>query len=217
MKNSQTTSLKNITKLVAFLVVVWGFYRFLFKFPEEVEELFIKPIIWLGPVIFLVFFVEKKGLGSLGITLKNLFPSIYISLFLGLVFVIEALFVNFLKYRSFNFAANIGEAPLLASFGLTLVTAFTEELTFRGYIFSRLLLILKNEVWANLITSSVWAVIHLPVAIFVWKLQAVQALTYLLLTTIFGIGSALVFARTKNIFSSILLHILWEWPIILFR
>jgi membrane protease YdiL (CAAX protease family) len=47
------------------------------------------------------------------------------------------------------------------------------------------------------------------------NLQA--ALVYLLLTTLFGVGSAFIYARTKNVFSSIFLHVLWEWPIILFR
>jgi membrane protease YdiL (CAAX protease family) len=30
-------------------------------------------------------------------------------------------------------------------------------------------------------------------------------------------GSAFIFSRTKNIWGSILLHVLWAWPIILFR
>jgi len=47
--------------------------------------------------------------------------------------------------------------------------------------------------------------------------NATALAAYFLLTTLFGIGSAFVFARTRNVFSSILLHVLWEWPIILFR
>ncbi len=216
-KVTKTSEIKTITRLIAFLFVFWGFYRFLFKLPDSVEELLIKPLIWGIPVLYIVFFVEKKGLASLGFSLKNLFPSIYLSLGLGVIFVVEALFVNFMKYQSFNFAANIGEAPLFASFGITLATALTEETTFRGYVFNRLLTIFGNELWANLVTSAVWAMIHVPVAVFVWDFQPVQVATYLMLTTIFGIGSAFVFARTKNILSSVLLHVLWEWPIILFR
>ena len=51
-KFSQTKLIKHATILVTYLLVVWGFYRFLFKMPEEVEELLIKPIIWLLPVFF---------------------------------------------------------------------------------------------------------------------------------------------------------------------
>ena len=184
--------------------------------PEEIEELFIKPAVWLGATIYLVK-KEKSSFSSLGITSKNLFPAIYLSLALGALFVIEGLVVNFVKYGSLNFAANIGQKPLFAALGLSFATAISEEITFRGYIFNRVWKALGNEVWANLSTSLLWALIHVPVTIFVWKLSLGAALVYLLLTTIFGIGSAFVFARTKNVASSIFLHVLWEWPIILFR
>jgi len=149
--------------------------------------------------------------------LQNLFPAIYFSLGLGAVFAIEAVFLNFVKYGSFNFGAYIGPGALLPALGISLATAVSEEVSFRGYIFNRLWWVLKNEWLANLITSFGWALVHIPVAIFVWKLDFSAAMVYLFLTTLFGIGSAFVFSRTKNIVSSILLHVLWSWPIILFR
>ena len=76
------TVLRNVSILSAYLLVVWGLYRFFFQLPEEIEELFIKPIVWLLPVAYLVR-KEKANLESIGITLKNLFPSIYLSLLLG--------------------------------------------------------------------------------------------------------------------------------------
>lgn len=208
--------LKNTVTFLAYLIIVWGFYRFLFKLPDEVEELIIKPIIWLLPIIPFLR-KEKLGLSSLGVTLKNLFPSIYLSLGLGAFFVMEAMLINYVRYKGFNFGANLGSLPFMTSLGLSFATAFSEELVFRGYIFNRLWYVLKNEWNANLLTSTLWALIHVPVTFFVWKLDPASAVIYLGLTTLFGIGSAFVFARTKNILSSILLHVLWQWPIVLFR
>lgn len=209
-------TLKNIFVFSCYILVVWGFYRFLFKLPDEVEELVVKPIIWLFPLVF-VLKRERLSLSSLGFTFKNLFPSIYLSIALGSVFVMEALLINFVRYKGFNFGANLGDLPFATSLGLSFATALSEETVFRGYVFNRLWYVLKNEWSANVITSLVWAMIHVPVTFFVWKLNMGAAIVYLILTTIFGIGSAFVFARTKNILSSILLHVLWEWPIILFR
>lgn len=209
-------ALKNATILAAYLLIVWGFYRFLFKLPEEIEELVIKPIVWLLPVFYLLR-KERANLSSVGITTKNLFPAIYFALGLGAFFVIEALIINFVKHGGLNFNANIGEKALLTSLGLSFATALSEEISFRGYLFNRVWYALGSEWTANIMTSLVWAIIHVPITIFVWKLDSVAALTYLFLTTLFGIGSAFVFARTRNVFSSILLHVLWEWPIILFR
>lgn len=214
--NTKITYIKNSTILAAYLLIVWGFYRYLFKLPDEVEELIVKPILWLVPVFILV---KKEGFGisSLGITNKNMFSSIYLSLGLGAIFVVEAVFVNYLKHGSFNFGANIGGAPLIVSLALSFATALTEEITFRGYLFNRVWAAIGNEWVANLLTSLVWALIHVPVTFFVWKLSIGSALVYLMLTTIFGIGSCFVFARTRNVLSSVILHTMWEWPIILFR
>ncbi len=216
-KDTALLNFKNAVVLSVYLFLIWGFYRFLFKLPDEVEELVIKPVIWLLPVLFLLK-KEKKGFDSIGITLKNLFPAIYYALGLGAFFVIEAVFVNFVKYGGqFDLGANIGNMSLMPALGLSLATAISEEITFRGYIFTRINGYIKNDLWSNLVTSLFWSVIHVPVTVFVWKLDLTASLTYLFLTAIFGVGSAFVFSKTKNITSSILLHILWQWPIILFR
>lgn len=209
-------NIRNATLLFTFLLIFWGFYRLLFQFPDWVEEIIIKPIIWLAPVIYLVK-KEKASFETIGITYKNLFPAIYSSLALGSLFTFEAVIVNFAKYGKFNFGANLGKETIMLSFAISIATAVSEEIVFRGYIFSRLWEGIGNEWKANLITSIGWTVIHIPITIFVTKLSPPQAAIYLFLTFIFGVGSTFIYARTKNIASSILLHVLWEWPISLFR
>ena len=213
---AKTTLIKNVTIYSVYLILVWAFYRFLFRLPDQVEEIVIKPILWLAP---LVWFLRKEGLGisSLGITLKKLFPAIYLSIGLGAIFVGEGLLTNFLKYGGFHFGANLGTTPFMASLGLSFITAFSEETAFRGYIFGRLLIALKSELSANIIQTLLWTAIHVPIAFFVWGYTLSQGIIYLFLTAIFGMGSAFIFGRTKNIAGSVLLHVLWEWPIILFR
>ncbi len=208
--------LKHATILAAYLFVVWGLYRLLFKLPEEVEELFVKPIIWLAPV---VFFLKKENqtISSLGISGKKLFPAIYFVIGLGALFTIEGLIINFVKYGGLNFTANLGEKSVLASLGISFATAFSEEISFRGYLFNRLWWALGNEWLANVLTSICWSLIHIPITFFVWEMELGAAGAYLVLIFLFGMGSAFVFARTRNVFSSIFLHVLWEWPIILFR
>ena len=207
---------KNALILFTFLLIFWGCYRLLFKLPDEVEELVFKPLIWLLPVMYFIK-QEKTNLKSVGLTFTNLFPAIYSALALGSLFAIESVIANFLKYGQFNFAANLGTQTLFASLGLSFITAISEEIAFRGFIFGRINQALSHEWLANLITSTFWVIIHIPVTIFVNKLDPVAAFVYLFLTFIFGVGSAFLYARTKNITSSILLHVLWEWPIILFR
>jgi len=215
-KHTKIALVKNATVFSAYLLIVWGLYRYLIVLPEELEELVIKPIFWLIPV-FLLVRNEGLELSSLGITTNNLFKSIYLSIFLGAIFVIEGLLVNFFKYGGINFAANIGDKVILYSLLLTTATAISEEIAFRGYIFTHFWEGFGSEWLANFLSSGIWTVIHIPITIFYWRMDLTSSLAYLLVTAIFGIGSAYIFARTKNVFSSILLHVLWEWPIILFR
>jgi len=216
MSAAKTTVIKHVTVYSVYLLLAWGFYRLLFKLPETVEEVFIKPILWLVPIFWLNA-KEKFSISSLGITFKKLFPSIYLSLGLGAIFVIEAVLTNFYKYGHINFAANIGEMPILPSLGVSFATAFSEEIAFRGYVFGRLWHVLEDEWAANLASSVIWTLVHIPITFFVLKLGPADGIVYLLITMVFGVGSAFVFGKTKNVFGSILLHVLWEWPIILFR
>lgn len=213
---NKTSLIKDATIYSVYLLIIWAFYRFLFQFPSDVEELVIKPILWLLP---LAYFIRKEGFGisSLGITFKNLFPSIYLSIGLGAVFVMEGILTNFLKYGNLNFAANLGSGAFLGTLGLSFATAFSEETAFRGYIYSRLAFALKNELTSNIAQTILWTAIHVPIAFFIWGYTLSQGIIYLAITAIFGLGSAFIFSKTKNVFGSILLHVLWEWPIILFR
>ena len=213
---NKTISIKNATILSTYLLIVWGFYRFLFKLPEEIEDLFVKPILWLGPVFWFIR-QEKSKLASIGITFKNLFSSIYLSLALGVFFVVIGILTNFAKYQGSSFTDKIGDTTFFTALLLSLAVGITEEITFRGYIFNRVWHGLGDEWRANLIVSTVWTLVHIPIALLWWKLDAGGTMGMLILIMLFGIGSSYIFARTKNVVSSILLHMLWSWPIILFR
>lgn len=214
--------LRTLISLYAFIFVVWGFYRLLFRLPETVEEVILKPLVWLVPLLW-VLKREKVGLPSealanLGWTTKNLFKSIYLAIGLGILFAVEGALVNSIKYGgSFNFLqVSLPPVAFLGALGLSFATAISEETVFRGFIFGRLMKVV-GEWNANITTSVGWALVHLPITIFVFKYDPLQVASFLLLTFLFGIASAFVYARTGNILSSVLLHVFWEWPIILFR
>lgn len=216
MKSSQLL-LKNAKIYSLILIASWFLYRYLFgSLPEDFEEIVVKPLIWLTPVFYLMS-LEGKSIKSIGYTTKNLFSSIYFILALGAGFALEGLIVNIVKYSGINFSANIGDASFMVIFGISIITAITEETAFRGYLFTRLWKGTGNELKANLITSILWGIIHIPIVMSFGLTNMFGVFLYLGLIIIFGFGSAFVYARTKNIAASILLHLLWEWPILLFR
>jgi len=216
---SSQTNVKYIKYAIAYyayLLVVWGFYRLLFQAPVPLEELLVKPIIWLVPLFFLIK-SEKLTLSSIGVVFNNFFKVVYSVLSLGFVFSLFALLVNYLKYGELNFAANIGEVTFTGALLLSFITAITEEVTFRGYLLTRLMGSIKSERTVTLVISVGWALIHLPIAILDWRLEPGSLLIYTIVVFLFSVGTTFVFLRTKNIAAPILLHVLWQWPIILFR
>lgn len=208
--------IKHVTLFFTYLLIVWGFYRLLFQFPDPFDELLIKPVVWILPV--LVFLrKEKLGIESLGITTKKLFPSIYFALALGALFAFEGFYINYFKGGGAAAMGNITAVSLYLSVGLSIITGISEEIAFRGYIFNRLSFILKNEWYASLFSSLLWTIIHLPQVVFDWHLSLYAGSVYLFLIFLFGFGAAFIFSRTKNIVAPILLHVMWAWPILLFR
>jgi membrane protease YdiL (CAAX protease family) len=207
---------KHAIYLFTFLLLVWGFYRLIFKLPDEVEEFFIKPIIWILPVLYLLK-VERANLSSIGITLKNLDKAIFYGGGIGLVLAAEALIVNFIKYGVLNINPNLTSSFLLSTLIISIATAISEEIVFRGYIFTRIASVLKDELFANNITAILWSFIHIPIVIFINHYDPTTSAIYLFIVTLYGFGAGFVYARTKNILAPILLHLLWQWPIILFR
>lgn len=208
--------LKNAIYFFAYLFVVWGFYRLLFQAPAPLDDVLLKPLIWLVP-LFLILKKERRGLDSIGVTGNRLVSAIYISLFLGFIFSIQGLAINFLKYRGLDFRADIGTTVLTGALLVSTIAAISEELVFRGYIFGRLSEYLKNERSAIVISTLAWVAIHMPVAIFDWRLSFGALLQYLVLVAIYGFGATILYSKIKNIAAPILLHVLWTWPIILFR
>lgn len=216
--HKENLSVKHVLFLFSLIFIFWAVYRYFPEPPLWVSELILKPLIWLLPTFWLVTQVEKRSLASLGLTQEGLLPAIYWGIGLGIIFALEGLITNILKYRGLNLTDL--NYTLGQFFGLLLiswVTAFTEEVVFRGYIFNRLKEIWHKEWRAGFASAALFALVHLPIGVFVLGYSPLAMLAYLVLVFIFGFGSAFVFARSGNLVSSILLHFFWSWPILLFR
>lgn len=209
--------LRRIFRVFGFIFVVWGCYRFLIKLPDEVEELFLKPLVFLGP-IYLVLKKEKKGWGSVGWSGKDFFKNMYLGIGLGMVFAVEGLLVNYIKHGGFNFMVFEGGGQwLLTSLVLAVATAISEETVFRGFIMGRLLQLWKDEISATLVSSILFVIIHWPVTLFVLKYNLYQMAVHGLLVFVFSFGSCFLYARTRTLIASVLTHVLWGFSIVLFR
>jgi len=211
-------TLLNIFSLYLFILVAWSFYRYYFRLPEWLEEIIIKPLIWLSPTLLLVLIQEKKKLTSIGLSFANFFKNVYFGWGLGALFAFEGLITNAIKYRGLLFVPmGLSILDLTRMLLISIMTAFSEEIVFRGYIMNRLNELSKNELFANTISAILFSLIHTPIALFVLQYNFSSLITYLFLMLVLGVANGYVFARTGTIVAPTISHALWNFSVILFR
>ena len=204
-----------IGRLYLIIFVFWGLYRLIFRLPDDIEEIILKPVIWLGPTFWIVFQIEKKSLASLGYSAKHFGQDVLRGLAFGVLFIIVGLSLNYLRFGRFYTSNLPFKEIFLPSLLLAFITAISEETVFRGYIMNRLQGILKSWGAANIISSFGFSLVHLPISIFVYHYNLPQIFIFLVLIFLSSLGSGVAFSWTKTIWASILVHVFWTWPVIL--
>jgi len=203
--------------LFLYLIIIWSVYRFFFLLPEWLDEAIVKPILWVGPVLFLVA-KEKNHLTSIGWSTKSLFKNLYLGWGLGAFFALEGIIANAIKYRGLLFIPlGLTVFDLSSYIFLSLITAFSEETVFRGFIQTRLEKASGNQFLANIVSAFLFAIIHLPIAIFVLSYDLPTLASYTFLMLILGFANGFIFTQTKTITAPTISHALWNLTIMLFR
>lgn len=199
------------------ITLLWGIYRFFFQFPECVDELIFKPLIFLSLVGWFVKFKEKRGVRSLGL-IKIGLRSLLIGLGLGVLFSLEGVLSSYFKNKElfFNPKGLSTEGLLLMGF-LSLLTGFSEEILYRGFLMNRFWKFYGNEFLANFLSSVLFVLSHLPIAILVLDYAGRDLFGYLLLIFVLGVADGFVFGRTKNTLAPTISHALWNWSVFLVR
>jgi membrane protease YdiL (CAAX protease family) len=209
-----------------FIVVVWSIYRYFFKFSESVDELVVKPIIFLTPVLLyltLSLRAKKSNLKTFHKPiLENLgFRSQKISLILkwgfglGCIIVLEGLLIGIYKNKPVNQEWWL-PINLIINLIISFATALVEEVLYRGFIMNRLINILNKPLLSNLLTSIMFCLTHVSMAIFILQYQGFYLWVYLWLMFILSLVNGLVYERTQTVYASTISHFLWNFSNTLF-
>lgn len=215
---SSVSVVESTYRVWGWIVLAWALYRYFFRLPEWADEFIIKPLVFVLPVLWYVIRREKRGLTSLGLTGKNLFPSIYIGLGFGFVFALEGLVANAIKYGRLQIMPiaafqQYGMGMLLL---LSAATAFSEELLSRGFVFSRLLEGKKGLVYATLLSTLMFVVLHIPILAFSLKLQGLALLLFFVTDFVLGLANSLLLYNTGSLVAPILVHVFWNMTVALY-
>lgn len=183
-----------MTIIVAiFVFIAWTVYRLISKENILLEDVFLKPFIWLLPIYIV------NGHRDLGFGKKHLTRHILIGLAAGLILSLERIFVNH-PTLSFSYLA------IVSAF----FTAITEEIFFRGYLLNRWLKNSKNQIYPLILNGLFFTLTHVPVAIFVYHYSGSGLTAYLLTNFISGFVNVYLFYLTRSVIPSITNHFIWN-------
>lgn len=211
-------SLDPVFHLWGWILLAWCLYRYFFKLPEYIDEFVAKPLVFVVPVLWYVINKEKRRLESLGLTYKNLFPSLYAGLGLGLLFALEGIAANALKYGKLTIVPidAIRQYGLVTLMILSTATAFSEELLNRGFLFNRILEHKKSFLYAAFISTLLFVLLHVPILATSLKLQGMNLVLFFITDVILGFATSALFYAYRSLVAPILIHIFWNMTVALY-
>lgn len=213
-------TLHDLVRLYVYVVIFWGFYRVLFRLPIEIEELILKPLVFVVPVLLRIRTDGKtwtERLESIGITWKNLFAGLAFGLSLGVFYLFVGRLGQLFRFGNAGAAYGASIDNPVNVIVLALATAISEELLFVGYLLPRLVKVWKNEWWATLVVAAAFGLIHIPILVFSYGLGAGLVIGQWLMLLVLGFGNAVLMLRIKNLAAPVLSHTLWGIAVLLFR
>ncbi|OGG00534.1 hypothetical protein A2Y99_04175 [Candidatus Gottesmanbacteria bacterium RBG_13_37_7] len=208
--------------IVWFIIfLLWSIYRVNFFRPEWIDELLVKPIIYVFPIIYIVRIKEKLKFKELGLisSLKDVFVDIFIGVIIGILFAFEGLYSNYVKYGRFSFLPldTIKLSGGIIFFLLiNLISSIWEEILGRGYIYQRLFKQSDRQFESALISSFLFLLLHIPIIFTRLHLMGVSLVIYIFSIIILGVTNCYLFSLRKSLVLPVLIHTFWNMTVALY-
>ncbi len=186
------------------ILIVWSIYRSYFKLPIEVDEFLIKPLIFIGPVIYFIQKIEKKPLfKTLWLEKINLTKDLTFSLLTGAGILSTYLILKAVGIINLTFNLKLLTLNFIA---LNLATAISEEILSHGFVLKKLYEEKKDILQSSFTASVLYFILRIPI-LFTQPALTGDALLYTMITSfLLSFALSLLFLYRKSLWSPIFLH-----------
>lgn len=205
--------MKKVLPIYLTILVLWTLYRFFFRLPEWVDEVLVKPIIFILIPLNLFHMRRLPGFEKRANVVNDMLLGIGLAFF----FAFAAIYANIQKYGIFS------SQPILPLAGtgiifylfLSLITSFSEEVFGRGMLFAGLK---KNMgVFSGALLSSILMMgFYIPIAFTVLGLSGITFTVYFFSIFLLSFVNCFVYENRKSLILPILIHAFWNMSIALF-
>jgi len=224
--------------VVLFSTLIWAFFRFTTQdiigdvnsISFSISYMIFAPVIFLGPMMFYwVRHREEEGFPvrlfaynspQATFTERMVKYVLMIGISLTIVNLLLELFLDYMILNSgmygeikFNFLWMDGYDSIFAYFILIVthlaVVATVEEFFFRGFVQDQLSRVVKF--WQSiLISAAIFAMTHIPIAIFIYEIEGLWLTTSLISWFGFGLATGYLYHITRNIWVVVVWHGIWN-------
>jgi membrane protease YdiL (CAAX protease family) len=211
MTRRTITHLEKTLNIWAIILIAWSLYRAKFgtSFPLWFDELAIKPIVFIAPILYFIKKIEKKTFfKNVGFEKKNLSKEIGLGLLTGIIFIAVLIFSFLSKesFQNFNIFKTLSFISFLYFLVISFATSFSEEILSRGFILTRILERYKNIYLSSFFAAILYFIIHIPILFTDSSLTGALLLKVGVTDLVLGFLLSLVFILRKNIIAPIVIH-----------
>lgn len=205
----------------AVIVFAWALYRYIFKtdFPIWVDELVIKPILFISPLHLYITNIEhKKFLDDIWFKRSEIKSDLLFGTIVGGILFLSGAGINAIKHGSLLPPESILlSAPWMVGYFLILAlgTSISEEILSRGFLTKRLFLSNNNIILSILMGTFFSFFIRIPI-LFTTGIEGISLLQVLLTDFIFGLTVSFLYLQNKSISLPIIVHTFYTLSLYIF-
>jgi len=208
--------MRKVLYFYLYLFIVWGIYRYANDYSEVIDEFVVKPLLWLIPIAITILFLEKRSVvRGIHLHFRTVFHDSFYGIVAGLsVFLVYA---SALYIREGTVTINPHQYALIAIvplLSIALTRALTEEITFRGFIQSRLMHDKHSHHRANIITTLLFIGINIPVILAIKSNSPIEMFTQLALLTELSLIDGYLFHTRAGLLAPIISHTMWAFAVL---
>lgn len=212
-KSSRTQQVLNVYGVI---LIVWSIYRWKVAMPAWVDEFISKPLVFVLPIYILISRLEKKNFfEEIWFNTKKFVSDSALGLTLGSVFIISALFAQYVKIGGINLSL-IDSKNIPLALAITLATAISEEILSRGFVLKRFYEETKNPYLSSFNASLLFLILHIPILFTIPELRGTLLILFLTTDFILSLINSFIYLDRRSILAPILIHALYNVAVLLY-
>ena len=200
---------------VGAIFLFWLGYRLFSRFPEWVDEVLVKAVVF-GLPAWLYAHTHKDGIHMLGLDPKKFWKGMFTGLLIGGLYEFIAVFSTLVRGAPMANVMLFKSPEFWGVFMLAIFTAWWESMFFFGYVFQKSMELFKKSEWvAVLYTTFVFLMFHAPLRVINYGFSSAM-IAQMFLLALFAIGQAILFVRTKSLYAVAVSHALWGLVLLIY-